>query len=241
MTEPAKILVIDDEASIRNLLRRVLGRENYEVWTSTNGQEGIQALHRGPDLVILDLRLPDMNGEVVCQKIRQHSTHENIPILILTGQITEGLRTRCLNGGADAYLAKPFDVEELLAYVRALLRRRLASDPETITRGRITIRVSEHQVVWNQSLINRLAPKEFELLYQLVLHSPRVLGRDALAQKVWGVPFDQMHQRTVDVHIRRIRKKLGPRAASCLRTIPAIGYQWAEMSTTPTLTPSSRP
>src|SRR4051812_9293303 len=114
ITMPSRILVVDDESSVRGLLSRLLAREEYEVLTATTGLEGYaRALEERPDLVILDLNLPDISGEEVCQKIRQTLAIAAVPVLILTGRTTEGLSTRCLNGGADDYVSKPFDLEEL--------------------------------------------------------------------------------------------------------------------------------
>jgi DNA-binding response OmpR family regulator len=233
---PPRILVVDDEPSLRSLLRRVLGREGFEVLLATNGREGLDsAAKEKPDLVVLDLSLPDVDGDEVCRQMRRTPAIENIPVLILTGKTAEGLLARCLNGGADDYLTKPFDIEEILARLRALLRRSrgLLSSQQGISKGRLTIRVAERMVLWNGQRIPALAPKEFELLRHLVFHAPSVLDKNTLALKAWGVPFDQLHRRTLDVHIRRIRRKLGPTAASCLKTIPAVGFQWLDEAASP--------
>src|SRR5438552_11782468 len=119
-----RILVVDDEPSIRSLLTRILNREGFEVILATSGRDGLDAAAKEkPDLVILDLNLPDLYGEDVCRKLRQNPATEHVPVMILTGKAAEGLSARCLNGGADDYLAKPFDIEDILAHLRALLRR----------------------------------------------------------------------------------------------------------------------
>jgi len=240
--KPACILVVDDEPSLRILLSRIFVKEGFKVLASANGGEGLEtAFKERPDLVILDLNLPDMNGEEVCQKIRQDPAIGTTPVLILTGKTTEGLSARCLNRGADAYLSKPFDVDDILAHVRALLRRANSgvSGQEVLSKGRITIRTGERRVFWKGRRVEALAPKEFDLLCHLVSHAPKVLDKKALALRAWGVPLEQLHVRTLDVHIRRIRRKLGPAAAGCLKTVPSVGFQWIEESELSPLDPSS--
>ncbi len=237
-----RVLVVDDEPSIQSLLSRVLVREGFEVLSAMNGQEGLLvAAQEKPDLIILDLNLPDLYGEEVCSKLRQDSTTENVPILILTGKNALGLSARCLDGGADAYLSKPFDIADILAHLRALLRRSQGrvSSRGVILSGRLTIRIAERMVFWRGRRIATLAPKEFDILRYLVLEAPKVLDKNTLALKAWGISSDQLHQRTLDVHMRRIRKKLGPTAASCLKTVPAVGFQWLDESSSSALTSSS--
>ena len=238
----SRVLVVDDEPSIQSLLSRVLVREGFVVFAATTGREGLAvAAKEKPDLIILDLNLPDLYGEDICQKIRQNPAIENVPVMILTGKATQGLSARCLNGGADDYLSKPFDIEDILAHLRALLRRskHMGSNPDPISTGRITIRVAERMVLWKGQRLETLAPKEFDLLRHLVSHAPRVLDKNTLALKVWGAPSEQLHERTLDVHIRRIRKKLGITASACLKTVPAIGFQWLDESTASALSPAS--
>jgi DNA-binding response OmpR family regulator len=240
---PIRILVVDDEVSIRNLLSRVLTREGYDVVQATTGREGVEtAARHQPDLIVLDLNLPDLYGEDVCQQIRQNPATENVPVLILTGKAAQGLSARCLNGGADDYLSKPFDIDEITAHIRALIRRSqgLASGRGAISKGRLTIRVPERIVLWKDRRVETLAPKEFEILRLLLLASPKVLDKETLALKAWGSPSEQLHQRTLDVHIRRIRKELGPLAASCLKTIPAIGFQWFDEASSKSVVPAAR-
>jgi len=226
-----RILVIDDEPSVRSVLDRVLRREGYSVTLAPSAKEGLQSLQeRPPDAIILDLNLPDMHGEDVCHQIRQNTATQPIPILILTGCATDNLPAQCLDGGADDYLSKPFDTKELVARVRALLRRpRLYVSPDSvIEKKNISMVLAEHRVMVKGHTINDLAPKEFDLLYQLLLHAPKVLDKNTLALKVWGVSTNELNSRTLDVHIQRIRTKLGQTIARCLKTIPAVGYQWLE-------------
>jgi DNA-binding response OmpR family regulator len=228
-----RVLVVDDEPAVRSILERVLRKEGYTVLQAVNGKEGLQAVQEQyPDVMILDLNMPDISGEAVCKLVRKNQKIQSIPILILTGQTKDGLPAECLDGGADDYLSKPFDIKELVARVRALLRRpRVYAAADTVLKnGRISIRTSERQVLVKGHTVPDLTPKEFELLSQLVLHAPRVLERNILALKVWGLPLEQVNPRTLDVHVRRIRQKLGHAAAVCLKTVPAIGFQWSDHS-----------
>jgi len=230
MGNAGRVLVVDDEPAVRGVLERVLKREGFAVTMAINAGEGLTAVReRTPDMVILDLNLPDRSGEDVCQEIRKTSAVQAIPILILTGQAMEGLPARCLDEGADDYLSKPFDNKELVARVRALLRRpRLYVDKDAVLeKKQITVHVAERRVLVKGHPVNSLAPKEFDLLYQLLLYAPKVLDKNTLALKVWDVPAEQIHSRTLDVHIRRIRLKIGS-AAKCLKTVPAVGYQWLD-------------
>lgn len=227
----ARVLVVDDEPSVRAVLERLLKREGFSVYLAANATEGLQVIgEKTPDLVILDLNLPDLSGEAVCQQIRQSATARPMPVLILTGNLAQGLPARCLDGGADDYLSKPFDTKELVARVRALLRRpRLyASQDSLIDRKMISLHPGERRVSIKGRPVKDLSPKEFDLLYQLLLHSPKVLDKNTLALKVWGISTEQLNSRTIDVHIRRIRKKLGESSARYLKTVPAIGYQWVD-------------
>ncbi|SRR5258708_4601388 len=230
MGNAVRVLVVDDEPAIRGVLERLLKREGFAVTLALNAREGLNAVQeRLPDMVILDLNLPDRSGEDVCQDIRKSSSTQSIPILILTGQATDGLPAKCLDGGADDYLSKPFDNKELVARVRALLRRpRLYVEKDAVLETKqISVHVAERQIRVNGRSIDSLAPKEFDLLYQLLIHTPKVLDKNTLALKVWGVPAEQLHSRTLDVHMRRIRLKIGS-ASKCLKTIPAVGYQWLD-------------
>lgn len=231
MTRLARILVVDDELSVRAVLERILRKEGFQVSLAACGKEALQAIeNQRPDVMILDLNLPDLSGDAVCQKIRKDPLACSVSILILTGRASEGLPAECLNGGADDYLAKPFDIKELIARVRALLRRpRLyTADDSVLQKGPLSLHVGERRVSVKGWEAPSLAPKEFELLKQLLLHAPKVIDKNILALAVWGVPADRLHRRTLDVHMRRIRQKIGPKASRCLKTVPVIGYQWLD-------------
>ena len=227
----SRVLVVDDEPAVQKGLERLLSQEGLQVAMASTGQEALDAVERQrPDVIILDLNLPDMSGNDVCQRVRGDPSAAGVAILILTGKKSRGLPAECLNGGADDYLAKPFDLKELVARVRALLRRpRLYSTEDAvIQKGPLSLYVAERRICVKEIAIPSLTPKEFELLRLLLINAPRVLENNALALKVWGVPVDQLHHRTLNVHIQRIREKLGPQVAPHLKTVPAIGYQWLD-------------
>ena len=225
----SKILVVDDEETICNLLSRLLQREGYEVIKTMRGQDALKLiLSEKPELMVLDLNLPDLSGEAIYESVRQTPQIKNLPILIITGRTVPGLSAKCLNGGADAFLSKPFETPELLAQIRALLRRSnvYSETDKAIEMGNVTIDPAQRRVLLKGVPIDHLSPKEFDVFKELVVHSPDVVGKGDLAARVWGTSIEQLHPRTLDVHIRRIRQKIGDTGARCLKTIPAIGYQW---------------
>jgi len=222
-----KILIVDDDPGVKNVLERYFEREGYDVSAADTGEEALQTIEvKKPDAVILDVNLPGLSGQDVCRRIRENPLYETIAVLVLTGSAAKGLPVACLDSGADDYIPKPVDFKELAARVRAVLRRprTYADDDFVIQKGPVSIRRSAHLILINGRPLH-LAPKEYELLSQLLLHSPRVIEKNTLAQKVWGVPLSNLHERTLDVHIRRIRQKLGV-AAACLKTVQTIGFQW---------------
>jgi len=228
----ARILLIEDESAVQAVINRVLSQDKIQITWARTGIEGLEALDKNlPDLIILDLVLPDISGAEVCSRIRKHTLARAVPVLILTGCTTAGLPAECLNAGADDFLPKPFDPTELLARVRAVLRRpRLYVTPEgVIEGGAIRILNGSRDIFFRGRKLPSLTPKEFDLVKALVLHSPVVLSKKELARMVWAEPSDLLHPRTLDVHIRRIRLKFGPVAGQGLKTIPAIGYQWVDL------------
>jgi two-component system alkaline phosphatase synthesis response regulator PhoP len=227
---PPRILIVDNDPVTRQAMERVLSQEGFRVVASTNGREAMAvAAKADPDLMVVNLDLADLHGDNVCQMIRQMPEIRATPLLVLSGDDVDGLSIRCLNQGADGYLVKPINSQELLAHMRAILRRpRLFLSENTIVRkGRITMRLGERMVLFDGKAIKDLTPKEYEILKELVLRSPRVLEKHGLVIKIWGIPFEQLGRRTLDVHIQRLRRKLGPPASSHLKTIPLVGYQWA--------------
>jgi DNA-binding response OmpR family regulator len=228
---PMQILVVDDEPAMRTLLARVLRADGYEIILASSGSQAVRLARKNvPSLILLDYHLPDMDGLTVCRRIRLTAATRDIPIMILTGHPAREKPARSLDGGADDYLAKPFNLAELQARVRALLRRvkRLSRQTDVLSKGHIRIRKADRCVLWKDRRCPSLAPKEFDLLHTLVLNSSTVIEKETLAIQVWKCELKHLHERTLDVHVRRIRRKLGASAAACLRTIPTVGYQWKE-------------
>lgn len=215
------ILVVDDEASIRELLDFSLRREGYEVILAQDGPGALAALNSAKiDLVILDLMLPEIDGLEVCKTIRRSSM---VPIIMLTARDTELDKVVGLELGADDYVTKPFSPRELVSRVKAVLRRADLPKPSdaVISDGQLQILVDRHEVYLSGKQVY-LTPKEFELLVTLAQSPGRVFTRDYLLDKVWGYDFAG-GTRTVDVHVRRLRQKLGE---SRIATVHGVGYKF---------------
>jgi len=219
-----KVLVVDDEQDILDLVRYHLEREGYQVVGCRDGKSALDRVSRdSPDLVILDLLMPGVDGLEVCRQIRRDSA---IPILMLTAKADEMDKVVGLELGADDYVTKPFSPRELVARVRAILRRGASTPDEKVLRlGDLTMDFARYQVTVQGREVS-LTAKEMELLRALVEAKGRVLNRDFLLERVWG--YDRagdIESRTVDVHIRRLREKLGP-AAHRIITVKGVGYRF---------------
>lgn len=219
------VLIVEDEPSLVALLRYNLEKAGYRVEEAVDGQEAmLKVAEEKPDLVLLDWMLPQMSGLEVCRQIRRNPATRNIPIIMLTARGEEGDRVRGLDAGADDYIAKPFSPGELLARMRAVLRRiRPALAEEMLTCGDIVMDIAAHKVT-RQGKEIRLGPTEFRLLRYFMEHPGRVLSRDQLLDGVWGRDV-YVEQRTVDVHIRRLRKALNAENdEDPIRTVRSAGY-----------------
>lgn len=220
----AKVLVVDDEQDILDLVRYHLEREGYQVIGCRDGKSALELVGRdGPDLVVLDLLMPGMDGLEVCRRLRQSST---IPIIMLTAKADETDKVVGLELGADDYVTKPFSPRELVARVRAILRRGTSTpDEQVFTFGELVIDFARHQLKVAGRGVS-LTAKEMELLKTLVQAKGRVLGREFLLERVWGYErATEIESRTVDVHVRRLREKLGP-AARRIETVKGVGYRF---------------
>jgi len=224
MSKPT-VLVAEDESALVTLLRYNLEREGYRVLEARDGEEAmLVAAEEQPDLVVLDWMLPQLSGIEVCRRLRGRQETRNVPIIMLTARGEESDRIRGLDTGADDYLTKPFSMTELLARLRAVMRRiRPSLAPDTIAIGDIEMDRAAHRVRRAGKEVH-LGPTEYKLLDHLIQHPGRVFSREQLLDAVWGSDV-YVEARTVDVHIRRLRMALnGDNQADLIRTVRAAGY-----------------
>jgi len=225
VSQPQTILVVEDEASIASFVALYLKNAGYAVRAVSTGTGAInQVAAEMPSLIILDLNLPDLDGIEICRRIRKAS---EVPILMLTARDEDVDKIIGLEVGADDYLTKPFNPRELVARVKSVLRRatpeRRREESQEIRHGDLLINAGRREALVGDQEI-QLAPKEFDLLWELLDHRGLVLTRDQLLERVWGYTFAG-DTRTVDVHVRQIRRKLGD--ASPIVTVWGVGYKVA--------------
>jgi two-component system, OmpR family, KDP operon response regulator KdpE len=222
-----RVLVIDDEPQIRRALRAVLAGNGYQVLLAASGEEGLNlGAERSPDLVILDLMLPDISGLEVCRELRAWS---QVPILVLSARGQEEDKVAALDLGADDYLTKPFGTNELLARLRAALRRRPGEAPPAImTSGDLRLDQARRQVTLGGREL-RLTPTEYEMLRYLMANAGKVVTHRALLREVWGSGYEDAG-RTLRVFISQLRRKIEPTASSprYIRTEPTVGYRFID-------------
>ena len=223
-----KILIVDDEDHIRELLKFNLEKSGYNVYTANDGLEGLQ-LARGKqvDLILLDLMLPGMDGFEVCKEIRKDNIISNVPIIMLTAKSEEIDKILGLELGADDYITKPFSIRELSARVKALLRRsNIKYDNEVLRFGNIALNLQTREVLKNGEKLD-FTLKEFEVLKLLIKNKGKILTREILLDKIWGYEYVG-ETRTVDVHIRHIRKKIeeDDKNPIYIQTIRGVGYKF---------------
>jgi len=227
--ENVKVLVVDDEMHIIELLQFNLKKRGFDVFTATNGEEAIRlAINEKPDLIVLDVMLPGMDGIDVCRKLRQNVSTSDIPIIMLTARGEESDKILGLEMGADDYLTKPFSPRELVARIKAVLRRTRPEDSNNIIEhADIRMDLSKHEV-YVKGEKKELTPKEFELLKILIANPGRVFSRDQLMESIWGYNYIG-DSRTVDVHIRHLRQKIEEDSGEkFIETIRGIGYRFKE-------------
>ncbi|RPI62515.1 MAG: DNA-binding response regulator [Ignavibacteriales bacterium] len=222
-----KILLVDDEPDIVEFLKYNLEQENFNVIIGYNGEEALQKLNEKPDLIILDIMMPKLDGFETCKRIRAKKEYDNVPIVFLTAKIGELNEIKGLELGANDYIQKPVSPNKLIARVRSNLRKAegiasKAVEPVRIKYGPIDIDKEKYEIFIDGDKKN-FPKKEFEILYFLVNNPGKVFGRDILLKEIWG--FDvYVVDRTVDVHIRKIREKLG-QYDHLIETIKGVGYR----------------
>jgi phosphate regulon transcriptional regulator PhoB len=223
----ASVLVVEDEPDIRNLVVLHLSREGYRCRTAVNGADALrEARAQPPDLIVLDLLLPGLDGLEVCRRLRADPGTAALPVIMLTAKADEVDRVVGLELGADDYIVKPFSPKELVARVRAVLRRtRPVTTDRVLRAGTLALDPSRHLVELDGAALV-LTPKEFDLLQALMEASGRVLTREYLLDHVWGYTrAGEIESRTVDVHVRRLRAKLGDEGRR-VATIKGVGYRF---------------
>ena len=215
-----RVLVVDDEPLIVQMLSIALGYENFEVSVARDGLEAIQQAGRmRPDLVILDVMLPQMDGIEVCRRLRNGS---DVGILMLTARGEDGDQVQGLDSGADDYLVKPFTLPVLLARIRAILRRKGINLQSTLRAGDLVLDRLTHKVLRGERAVD-LTPREFDLLEMLIAHPRQVFSREAILNRVWGYDFFG-DTNVVDVYVRYLREKLNDEERSLIRSVRGVGY-----------------
>ncbi|MCS6986723.1 MAG: phosphate regulon transcriptional regulator PhoB [Sphingomonadaceae bacterium] len=220
-----KVLLVEDDANLVELIRYNLEKENFRVVVTADGEEAlVMAEEERPDVVVLDWMIASLSGIEVCRRLRRAPETAGLPIIMLTARAEEGDRIRGLETGADDYVTKPFSPRELVARVRAVLRRlRPALSGGLLEYGGIVMDTTAHKVT-RDGVPVQLGPTEFRLLRHFLEHPGRVFSREQLLDAVWGRDV-YVEQRTVDVHIRRLRKALnGDRLPDLIRTVRSAGY-----------------
>jgi len=217
------ILVIDDDRNILAIIEMYLKKEGYDVVTCERGDTAMEAFRRAaPSLVVLDVMLPGMDGWEVLAKLREESS---VPVIMLTAKGDTTDRIQGLDLGADDYMAKPFEVKELIARIKAVMRRSGSAEEEKcVTFPNLSISLDNYSVTLDGRQVE-MPPKEIELLYFLAARPGKVFTREQLLEQVWGFDFFG-DSRTVDVHVKRIREKLGERSEWQIKTVWGVGYKF---------------
>ncbi len=225
-----RICIIEDDEDIALSLKYNLEKEGgYQVATYGDGETGMrETLRRAPDLVVLDLNLPGMDGIEVCRQLRAEPATTAVPIIMLTARVEESDKVQGLEIGADDYVTKPFSVKEVIARIRAVLRRskNQERDEEALTAGVLSLDLAARRVDVDGRDVS-LTRREFDFLADLMRHRGRVRTRERLLEQVWGY-IHTGETRTVDVHVRQLRKKLGPPADTYIETVVGVGYRFRE-------------
>lgn len=220
------IYCVEDERNIRELLVYTLHSTGFSAKGLENGEQLFQALGEElPELILLDIMMPGEDGYTILEKMKRMPEVREIPVIMVTAKGAEFDKVRGLDLGADDYITKPFGMMEFISRVKAVLRRGMPKTQEELVHGPIKLRISRHEVTENGRKVE-LTLKEFELLRYLMENKGIVLSRDQLLTRIWGYDFDG-ETRTVDVHVRTLRQKLGA-AGSCVETVRGVGYRMGD-------------
>ena len=222
-----KILVIDDDGYIRELISTVLKNSGFTVYEAVNGRDALQKLgEKKIDLCVLDIMMPQMDGYEFCKQVRRY--YEDMPILMLTAKSELSQKVKGFELGADDYLTKPFEIDELIVRIKALLRRYKVDTSQAINIGSLVIDKSSYTVSSNNEKYD-IPMKEFELLFMLASYPGKTLSRDRLIEEVWGLDFEG-NERTLDVHINRLRERFSSEVYNFkITTIRGLGYRLEEV------------
>ncbi len=224
MQESAKILIVDDDPDILEFLEYNLKKEGYTVYSAPNGKEALKVADKYlPELILLDVMMPEMDGITTCQEIRKNKKLAESHIIFLTARIEEYSEIAGFSAGADDYINKPIKPGALLSRIKAIFKRKNKDEAESthLDMGDLLIDRNSYEVTYKGQKLH-FARKEFELLYLLAAHPGKVFSRDKLLEQVWGNEVF-VGDRTVDVHIRKIREKIDPES---IKTIKGIGYKF---------------
>jgi two-component system phosphate regulon response regulator PhoB len=228
MTNQPRVLVVDDEAAIRDMIRFALERANMEVLAAADAQEALLRISESrPDIILMDWMMPNVSGLELTRRLRKDSYTEDIPIIMLTARVTEDDKVAGLEAGTDDYVIKPFSPRELLARIRAVLRRSSpANEQGHLAVGRLVLDTASRRVLHDGEEV-RMGPTEYRLIEFFMSHEGRAYSRSQILDHVWGTNA-YLEERTVDVHIRRLRKALEPYAReSLIQTVRGAGYRFS--------------
>ena len=224
-----RVLIVDDDPDIVRLLTYNLSQAGFQTQTASTGRAALQTIQKQPpDLIVLDLMLPDVDGMEVCRTVRQHEASRRIPILMLTARGEEIDRVVGFELGADDYVSKPFSPRELVLRVKSILRRFKDVHSDSLRVGRVELFPQRRQCFVDKAAV-ALTAKEFDLLYELIKARGNVLTRESLMDRVWGY-HGEAASRTLDTHVRRLREKLGPEGAA-VETVRGVGYRISDSVT----------
>ena len=220
MTNKQVILIIEDEKNIGNYIETIVISNGYKALRAMNGMSGLSlCTSHHPDLILLDLGLPDIDGGEVLERVRGFSA---VPVIVISARTQEGEKVQALDKGADDYITKPFGIMEFISRVKAVLRRTNSSGDGVLALGQIQMDDQKRQV-WSESSLCELTYKEYELLKFFLQNPGIVLSREKLINRVWGIDYEG-ESRTVDMHVKTLRQKLGSQGA-LIKTIRNVGYK----------------